>query len=136
MTKRKVVPLTNNVNNTRPVARTATKRFTSGLRAAFSVAARASTSVRAPRNPPQVIASLYGELIGWVSLKYSSGGINANRTRMRAANAAATSTATNIRSWSPTSPSSRGTRIEAKIKTNERAQKAIWSHRSVRNDQL
>jgi len=136
MTSRNVVPLTNNVNSTRPVASTAIKRFTSGLSAAFSVAASASTKVSAPRSPPQVIASLYAELIGWLSLKNSSGGISANRIRMRAANAAPTRTATNIRSWSPTSPSSLGTRIEARIKTSERAQKAIWSHKSVRKDQL
>ena len=98
MTKRKVVPLTNSVNNTSPVASTAIKRFTSGPRAAFSVAARASTNVSAPRNPPQVIASLYAEVIGWLSFRSSSGGISTNKTRIRAANADATSTATSRRS--------------------------------------
>ncbi len=58
MTSRYVVPLTNSVNNTRPVARTATKRWTCGSSPRFSVTASARTKVSAPRNPPQAIASL------------------------------------------------------------------------------
>ena len=58
MTKRSVVPLTSRVNSTRAVASTATNLCTSGVSAGFSVTASASTKVRAPRRPPQVMASL------------------------------------------------------------------------------
>ena len=58
MTKRNVVPLTSSVNSTRPVASTATNLWISGFSAGFSVTASASTKVRAPRKPPQAMASL------------------------------------------------------------------------------
>ena len=62
--------------------------------------------------------------------------MSTNSTRARAANAAVISTPSSSISWVSISPSSLGIRIDARIKIKERAQKAIWSQRSVRNDQL
>ncbi len=131
-----VVPLTNSVNSTKPVASTATKRWISCGSAAFSVTASAKTRVSAPRRPPQMIASLYEASMRWVSPKRSSGGTSTNSAKTRAPNAAAISTASKSTSRNPISTSSRGTRIEASTKISERAQNAICSHRSARNDQF
>jgi hypothetical protein len=54
----KVVPFTNSVNTTKPVASTATKCLTSSERPVFSLTARAKASETAPRRPPQRITSL------------------------------------------------------------------------------
>ena len=55
---RKVRPLTNRVNSTKPVVSTATKWRTCGGSAAFSVTASASASETAPRSPPHQITTL------------------------------------------------------------------------------
>jgi hypothetical protein len=52
MTGRRVRPLTSKVNNTKPVASTATAFLTSGAIRVFSVTASANAKVTAPRNPP------------------------------------------------------------------------------------
>ncbi len=55
---RKVMPLTNRVNSTKPVVSTATKWRTCGGNAAFSVTASASASETAPRSPPHQMTTL------------------------------------------------------------------------------
>ena len=136
MTGRRVVPLTRMVNSTRPVASTATKRCTSCGSAGFSVTASASTSVSAPRSPPQAMASLNEVLIGWVSLARLNNGKSRKSSRRRAAKAEAMSAATRTRSRNSMSTRSLGTSMDASTKTSECAQKAICAQRSVRNDQL
>jgi len=71
-----------------------------------------------------------------VSPSRSSGGRRTNKEKTRAPIAAAISTASKTTSRDPISTSSLGTRIEASMKINERAQNAICSQSSVRNDQF
>ena len=136
MTGRKVRPLMSKVNSTNPVASTATAFLTPGSIPLFSVTASASAKVTAPRNPPQVIASLYTPLTFWLRWSTLNSGNSPNNTAIREASAAATATSSSQASSRCTPLSNLGTNVEALIKISELAQKPVCSQTRSRYRQL
>ena len=136
MVARSVVPFTSRLNSTKPVAMLATKWRTDSGKAVFSATPSASTSVTAPRRPPQVMARLYaGEIGSHRFMRVSAGSIR-NSTASRAASAAMSARARYPAS-AQLAPARRcGTRTAASRNTMAPASVAACSHTCCRWLQL